>query len=151
MARDIALRLSRPSTALMLFCGCLMAAVGIQAVEAGGHGSLGALVASLTAPLASAGSGSTGPSTPGGRATAARAADVAPQLAPGVETTFTFQQGVNGYAGTVDTWIDEQNPAASNATATTLRVDLLAYYQQALIRFDGIFGSGTGQIPAGST
>jgi len=64
--------------------------------------------------------------------------------------TVTFQQGdANGYTGTADTYID--STLGSQATANPLVVDLDPVVEQALIRFDGIFGSGANQIPAGST
>lgn len=64
--------------------------------------------------------------------------------------TVTFQYGVSGYTGTVDTFIESANPGTSRATAVTLTVDLNPL-SHILLRFDNIFGTGTGQIPAGST
>ncbi|MCJ7780296.1 MAG: DNRLRE domain-containing protein, partial [Acidimicrobiia bacterium] len=61
-----------------------------------------------------------------------------------------FQSGLNGYTGTVDTFLDEANPTTSHGTDTLISVGL-SDVQQGLIRFDGIFGSGAGQIPLGST
>ncbi len=65
-------------------------------------------------------------------------------------TTATFQQGVNSYTGTVDTYIDQLNPTADNSADTTLQVDLndgANDTAQTLIRFEDIFGMGGGQVP----
>ena len=72
---------------------------------------------------------------------------------PAVADTATFQQGVSGYAGTVDTYI-QYNVTTSNATAVTLNTDgtpPTEHESQILIRFDNIFGSGAGKIPPGAT
>ncbi len=61
-----------------------------------------------------------------------------------------FRDGVNGYTGTVDTYLKSADASANNATATPLVVDL-SPEQHILLRFDGIFGSSPGQIPPGST
>jgi len=154
MARAIAIRLSRPSTALLLLCCCLAVMVGWQAIigaETGGGRSLSALLASISPPPSAAGAASPDLVASNRFGTATPQAFAAGGPSPQADTVLTFQQGVNSYTGTVDTWIDAQNATTSNATAATLRVDLLNYYQEALIRFDNIFGSGPGQIPAGST
>ncbi len=70
------------------------------------------------------------------------------QLEP---VTVTFQQGVNGYTGTVDTFLNAGAPTANNSAATTLIVDLTPNINQVLMRFDNIFGAGPGQIPPGAT
>lgn len=70
--------------------------------------------------------------------------------------TVSFQQGVNGYSGTVDTFLHQNTPTTSNATATSLKVDsddpagtnLVA---QSLLRFDNLLGSSAGQIPLNAT
>lgn len=70
--------------------------------------------------------------------------------------TTSFEQGTNGYSGTVDTFLQQNSPSTSNATATSLNVDgdvptgtnLAA---QALLRFDNLFGNGVGQIPSNAT
>ncbi len=69
--------------------------------------------------------------------------------------TLTFRQGANGYAGTVDTFLKESTPGTSQSTLAVVEWDAddppgtgLANY--GLIRFDGIFGAGFDQIPAGS-
>jgi len=68
-------------------------------------------------------------------------------LAQSSNTTVTsFQQGQSGYTGTVDTFLDSQNPGTSNAATTPLQVDL-SPLRHILLRFDNIFGNGPGQIP----
>ncbi|HPM81731.1 MAG TPA: DNRLRE domain-containing protein, partial [Candidatus Anammoximicrobium sp.] len=64
----------------------------------------------------------------------------------------SFQQGVGGYTGTVDTQV-QQNAASTNyATAPTLWSDADAGAQsQILLRFENLAGSAAGQIPLGST
>ena len=71
-------------------------------------------------------------------------------LGSGPTQTATFQEGVGGYNSTVDTFVDQLNPNTNNSVATTLQVDLndgANDTAQTLIRFDNIFGTGTGQIP----
>ncbi len=68
-------------------------------------------------------------------------------------TEISFQHGVNGYQGTVDTeiWalatktILDENPNASSDANND------GGESQVLMRFDGIFGDGPRQIPKGST
>ena len=70
------------------------------------------------------------------------------------DTTVGFQEGVNGYTGTQDTYLDENFPTTSQGSATTLQVDLDdggGAEQHTLIKFDNLFGAGVGQIPLGST
>lgn len=62
----------------------------------------------------------------------------------------SFQQGINGYASTVDTFLDSQNPNTSNAAATTLIVDQNPL-RHILLRFDDIFGADPGKIPPGAS
>jgi hypothetical protein len=70
-----------------------------------------------------------------------------------------LQQGVNGYAGTQDTWVDQDAPNTSygdsdirvsdDDTANSFFSDDRG---QALIRFDGLIGAaGAGQVPVGAT
>ena len=61
----------------------------------------------------------------------------------------SFEQGVDGYSGTVDTYLDSVLTTADNSTATELIVDLVSE-NHILIRFDGIVGSGPGQVPSGA-
>lgn len=60
----------------------------------------------------------------------------------------TFEQGLNGYAGTVDTFIEEAFPNTDYSNATSLNVDTRdrGGAVQSLLRFDDIFGSQAGQI-----
>ncbi|WP_458138773.1 cytochrome c peroxidase [Methylomonas sp. YC3] len=62
-----------------------------------------------------------------------------------------FQQGTNNFSGTVDTYLDASFRNTAYATATSLLVDDGSPNQKnILIRFDGLFGNGPGQIPPGS-
>ena len=79
-----------------------------------------------------------------------------------VPPPLTFQQGVNGYSGMVDTMIRSADPDTVFADSAT-QYDGTYQYQynadtdssggpsQVLMRFDDIIGSNAGQIPAGST
>ncbi|MCZ6795924.1 MAG: DNRLRE domain-containing protein, partial [Planctomycetota bacterium] len=67
----------------------------------------------------------------------------------------TFQQGMGGYRGTVDTFLQENAAARNNARSPELSVDSddprdsnLA--SQALLRFDAIFGDRSGQVEPGA-
>ena len=64
----------------------------------------------------------------------------------------TFRDGVNGYAGTQDTFLAAYATTADNSSATTIEIDGPPESEEAhiLLRFDNIFGSGTNQIPAKS-
>lgn len=74
--------------------------------------------------------------------------------------TITFQDGVNGYSSTADTWIaiasgsgsgDETDSNFGSGTSIKVEDDPNQSDGQGLIRFDGIFGNGVGKIPLGST
>lgn len=70
----------------------------------------------------------------------------------GQAAVMSFQEGTSGYAGTQDTELQEDNPAAAFGGATTISLDTNSPLEsQGLIRFDGIIGAGAGQIPPGST
>lgn len=74
---------------------------------------------------------------------------------PSLQTS-TFQQGSGGYAGTVDTQLSQASPGSGFATAISLNVDGddpggSGQDVQSLLRFDGLFGSGAGQIPLDAT
>src|SRR5436853_4491509 len=70
----------------------------------------------------------------------------------GVMATVTFQQGVSGYGGSVDTMVREPFPDTSMATNSTLAVDFGSNEtKETLLLFGSIFGSGAGQIPFGAT
>lgn len=67
------------------------------------------------------------------------------------EQALAFQQGVDGYFGTRDTYVAENDANASFGSSTQNNVEAQAgHTTQSLIRFDQIFGSGPGQIPAGA-
>lgn len=71
-----------------------------------------------------------------------------------------FQQGVNGYAGTKDTYLDASDPSFffsfdesitvddAQGEGETVGADIRP--QQGLVRFDDIFGSALGQVPLGA-
>ena len=64
----------------------------------------------------------------------------------------TFQQGVDEYAGTRDTFVQEDAPTADNGADAELNVDgddpwTSGLAVQALLSFDDIFGDGPGQVP----
>jgi uncharacterized delta-60 repeat protein len=63
-------------------------------------------------------------------------------------TTLSFQQGVNGYSSTQDTYIGRDFSSAKG-TESSLMIDgsYSSYPASALIRFDDIFGDDAGAIP----
>jgi len=70
-------------------------------------------------------------------------------------TTISFQEGVGGFAGTQDTYVDQTASEAGigHGSLDNWRWDTenpAPEPEFGLIRFDGIFGSGPGQIPPGS-
>ncbi|MFZ5527606.1 MAG: cadherin domain-containing protein [Pseudomonadota bacterium] len=66
--------------------------------------------------------------------------------------TVSFQDGVNGYTGTTDTYLDLLSPVANNSTSTTLAAGRATTQNgfQTLLKFENIFGNGAGQIPQGA-
>ena len=72
---------------------------------------------------------------------------------PKTPGTLTFQQGVNGYNSTVDTFLQGSSPSQNNSNATSLNVDSddLGDPVHSLIRFEDIFGSQLGQIALDDT
>jgi len=66
--------------------------------------------------------------------------------------TVSFQDGVNGYAGTSDTWIGSALPDNDNSGSAVVEWDGEDGGGQnyGLLRFNDIFGDGAGQIPAGA-
>ncbi|MFY9477244.1 MAG: cadherin domain-containing protein [Aquabacterium sp.] len=66
--------------------------------------------------------------------------------------TVSFQDGVNGYTGTTDTYLDLLSPTANNASSTTLSAGRATTQNgfQTLLKFENIFGNGAGQIPQGA-
>ncbi len=68
--------------------------------------------------------------------------------------TATFQQGVGGYTGTLDTEIDSANPGTTLGSSVTLEADTVnssGGVSQGLLQFGDLFGTGPGRIPLGST
>ncbi|MCA9258676.1 MAG: DNRLRE domain-containing protein, partial [Planctomycetales bacterium] len=65
----------------------------------------------------------------------------------------TFQNGVNNYNGTQDTVLYSISPDVNFGTETAISPDQQDAngVRQGLMRFDEIFGIGSGQIPLGST
>jgi hypothetical protein len=70
----------------------------------------------------------------------------------------TFQQGVNGYNGTVNVWLQANNTSTDGTTMANpafldgkLPSDSTSPDDEMLLKFTNLFGSGPGQIPAGST
>ena len=79
-----------------------------------------------------------------------------PTTAEAAPTTVMFQQGVGGYTGTYDTTLVGNDPTTPQGSLDSLGWDLESPSGSGLdviglIRFDNIFGAGTGQIPVGST
>jgi hypothetical protein len=69
-------------------------------------------------------------------------------------TPTSFQEGVSSYTGTLDTYIRSYAPTTAYGGATSLNFDGEDDdfgVSQALIRFQNLFGGGTGQIPLGAT
>ena len=87
--------------------------------------------------------------------------DVAPEQQPELIVTtdageFRFMDRVNGYEGTVDTHIEEENPDNVQGRAADVLADGgensgIPDGTWPLMRFDGIFGSDPGQIPPGAS
>jgi hypothetical protein len=67
----------------------------------------------------------------------------------GDKQTISFQQGVNGYAGTVDVeiWAVAPNTCLEGNPNASSDSDNDGGESQILLRFDGIVGDGPGQIP----
>lgn len=76
---------------------------------------------------------------------------------PPLSQTRTFQEGVNGYSGTLDTHVRADDAGVSFAETTPLVVDLdddtAAGNQPShlLMRFENLFGPGVNQVPPGAT
>ena len=72
----------------------------------------------------------------------------------------TFQNDVNGYSGTADTYLDGELITDEFGFDTVVRVDQVkgegedtppaVRPQQGLLRFDDVFGAGLNQVPVGS-
>ena len=65
-----------------------------------------------------------------------------------------FQNGVNGYTGTTDAYLDGQFTLDKFGQDPIIRVDQAQgannVPQQALLKFDNLFGNGPGQVPVGA-
>ena len=70
-------------------------------------------------------------------------------------STASFQDGADGYAGTVDTQLNQGDPTADAGATDPLLIDWPdaggTNESQVLLRFDDIIGPGAGQVPAGAT
>ncbi|TWT43126.1 Calx-beta domain-containing protein [Botrimarina hoheduenensis] len=68
-------------------------------------------------------------------------------------TSFTFQQGLNGYAGQEDTVLYSRQPEVNFGTEGSISPDQQDAngVRQGLVKFGDIFGNLPGQIPLGST
>jgi len=65
--------------------------------------------------------------------------------------TITFQQGIDGYFGAVDTFVRESAASVNySGTGTVQLDDAGAAEEHGLLRFQDVFGTGFGQIPLGS-
>ncbi|MBI4661550.1 MAG: Ig-like domain-containing protein [Verrucomicrobia bacterium] len=67
-------------------------------------------------------------------------------------TTYTFQEGVNAYSGTLDTQIRGATPDRDDGALESLSIDGSdgGGQNHVLLRFDKLSGAGAGQIPPGS-
>ena len=64
-------------------------------------------------------------------------------------STLTFRDGFAGYAGTHDAQLNSASPSTAAGTGSRIAVASVdGATSQGLIRFDGLFGAGLGQIPA---
>ena len=72
---------------------------------------------------------------------------------PPPPATLTFQHGVDGYTGTVDTFVlgDDADISFDDATELELDANSSSDTSHGLIRFDDIFGSQAGQITSADT
>jgi len=82
---------------------------------------------------------------------AARASTITgPFTSDSAHTTRTFRQGIGGYTGAHDTWIDQSTPAAAHDSDTIIVTDG-SPLRHGLIRFGGVFGTDPGLVPPGAT
>ena len=79
--------------------------------------------------------------------------EAAQMLWRGTLASISFQQGVDAFSGTQDAHVNEGSPDSAFGSGATINADLDGGggLVQGLIRFDGLFGNGPGQIPYGST
>lgn len=78
------------------------------------------------------------------------AAALASAGADATSLTHTFQQGAAGYGGQVDTNIRGEEPGTPGGSLAEISIDASdgGFPSQGLLRFDGVFGPGAGQIGA---
>ncbi|MCA9036957.1 MAG: hypothetical protein KDA91_17600, partial [Planctomycetaceae bacterium] len=63
-----------------------------------------------------------------------------------------FQEGVDGYVGTEDTFVRQYAAFSSFGNDTIVETNNWSgFAEQGLIRFENLFGAGAGQIPVGAT
>lgn len=67
----------------------------------------------------------------------------------------TFRQGLNGYGGVSDTELRQADPSTAQDANALITIDSddpngSGNATQGLIKFDGLFGAGPGQVPAGA-
>jgi hypothetical protein len=78
-----------------------------------------------------------------------------PPPPPAAFTTITFREGVNGYVGTQDTYVASATPGTGFGASTIVKSDTVdgtpSGPVHGLLRFDNIFGTGTGQIDPAAT
>lgn len=74
-----------------------------------------------------------------------------PPTAISVNLLASFQQGTANYTGTVDTHVRSDNATTAYGTLVANLADNLSPLCHALLRFDNLFGAGTGQVPPGAT
>jgi hypothetical protein len=77
---------------------------------------------------------------------------VTPGFPSSITTIVSFQQGVNGYTGTVDNFLSTLNPDLVNGNETHFEWDQWESGNEdmpsyGLLRFENIFGNGVNQIP----
>ena len=77
---------------------------------------------------------------------------VAPSQSDGpIAVSLTFSQGANGYTSNIDTMLKENVATTSYPTSFVLRSGLESGKdEQVLLKFGGLFGTGSGQIPLGA-
>jgi hypothetical protein len=85
-------------------------------------------------------------------ASAASMSSAAPPAQSGT-TTVTYQEGVNGYASTLDCNIQQGNPTATGGGISPIFVNSGNWTAeiQSLLRFNSLIGTGAGQVPSGSS
>ena len=69
------------------------------------------------------------------------------------QLSVTFQQGLDGYSGTVDTEFRAADPVTPFGDKQFLSIDAFdgGFQTQAALRFDNLFGPGANQVPANVT